>query len=105
VRRYVRRGNPKTNPTSLAVSKAKRELTRWQVGAQPFDSASPNLRMNRAAARFTSSAPIEYLRPRLCVGRATRSVKTEFKRRSTGKIAYATYFASVDWASFSRKYS
>src|SRR5277367_102939 len=33
------------------------ELTSWQAGAQPFDSAPPNLRMNRAAARFTSSAP------------------------------------------------
>ena len=32
-------------------------LTSWQAGAQPFDSALPNLRMNRAVARFTSSAP------------------------------------------------
>ena len=32
-------------------------LTPEQAGAQPFDSAPPNLRMNRAAARFTSSAP------------------------------------------------
>jgi hypothetical protein len=29
----------------------------WQAGAQPFDSELPNLRMNRAVARFTSSAP------------------------------------------------
>ncbi len=28
-----------------------------QAGAQPFDSAPPDLRMNRAGARFTSSAP------------------------------------------------
>ena len=32
-------------------------LTPEQAGAQPFGSALPNLRMNRAAARFTSSAP------------------------------------------------
>jgi hypothetical protein len=25
----------------------------WQAGAQPFDSAPPNLRMHRAVARFT----------------------------------------------------
>ena len=31
-------------------------LTLWQAGAQPFDSAPPNLRMNRPAGRFTSSA-------------------------------------------------
>jgi hypothetical protein len=35
----------------------------------------------------------------------TRKVKTTFKSGSTGRIAYATYFAWVDWASFSRKYS
>src|SRR5579863_4389915 len=32
-------------------------LTSWRAGAQPFDSAPPNLRMNRPAGRFTSSAP------------------------------------------------
>jgi len=34
-------------------------LTPGQAGAQPFDSALPNLRMNRAAALFTSSAPAD----------------------------------------------
>ena len=32
-------------------------LTLWQAGAQPFEPAPPVLRMNRAAARFTNSAP------------------------------------------------
>jgi hypothetical protein len=31
----------------------------WQAAAQPFDSALPKLRMNRAIARFTSSAPTD----------------------------------------------
>jgi hypothetical protein len=31
-------------------------LTAWQAGAQPFDPAQRDLRMNRAASRFTSSA-------------------------------------------------
>src|SRR5277367_4306167 len=39
-------------------------LTPGQVGAQPFDPAQRHLRMNRAAARFTSSAPTEYERAR-----------------------------------------
>src|SRR5271168_4866983 len=34
-------------------------LTLWQAGAQPFEPALPVLRMNRAVARFTSSAPTE----------------------------------------------
>ena len=39
------------------------DTERWRcerpgkAGARPFDSAPPNLRMNRAGARFTSSAP------------------------------------------------
>src|SRR5271155_2009404 len=39
-------------------------LTPWQAGAQPFDPAPRDLRMNRAVARFTSSAPPEYWSPR-----------------------------------------
>ena len=39
-------------------------LGSWPVGAQPFDSAVLNLRMNRAVARFTSSAPTPIRRPR-----------------------------------------
>src|SRR5271169_847945 len=31
-------------------------LKSWQAGAQPFEPAPPVLRMNRAVARFTSSA-------------------------------------------------
>jgi len=38
-------------------------LTPGQAGAQPFDPAPPDLRMNRAAARFTSSAPTEHSCP------------------------------------------
>src|SRR5580704_3159070 len=41
----------KSNPEKLA------RLTSWQAGPQPFDPAGPDLRVNRAAARFTSSAP------------------------------------------------
>src|ERR1700677_4089640 len=37
----------------------------WQAGAQPFEPALPVLRMNRAAARFTSSAPTVAMR---CIG-------------------------------------
>jgi hypothetical protein len=40
------RGNDETRPA----------LRLWQAGAQPFDSALPNLSMNRPAGRFTSSA-------------------------------------------------
>src|SRR5271156_2052059 len=36
-------------------------LTSGQAGAQPFDPALRDLRMNWAAAQFTSSAPTEYL--------------------------------------------
>jgi len=35
-------------------------LTSGQAGAQPFDPAPPGVRMDRAVARFTSSAPTEY---------------------------------------------
>jgi len=45
-------------------------LTAWQVGAQPFDPAPRDLRMNRAAARFTSSAP---------------ALKARVELRSTGR--------------------
>src|SRR5271170_4096472 len=45
-------------PTTMSAEM----LTPWRAGAQPFDSAPPNLRMNRPAGRFTSSAPTEYLR-------------------------------------------
>ena len=34
-------------------------MTSRQVGAEPFDPAQRDLRINRAAARFTSSAPTE----------------------------------------------
>jgi hypothetical protein len=34
-------------------------LTSWQVGAQPFEPTQSVLRMNRAVARFTSSAPTD----------------------------------------------
>ena len=37
-------------------------LTLWRAGAQPFDPAPRDLRMNRAAARFTSSASTEAAR-------------------------------------------
>jgi hypothetical protein len=38
-------------------------LTSWRVRAQPFDPAPRDLRMNCAAAQFTSSAPTEYWSP------------------------------------------
>jgi hypothetical protein len=40
-------------------------LTRCQAGAQPFDSAPPNLRMNPSAGRSTSSGPTK---PELAAG-------------------------------------
>src|SRR5277367_100623 len=51
-------------------------LTSWQAGAQPFDPALRDLRMNRAAARFTSSAPTpnRRMRGRVCGRRARHAV-------------------------------
>jgi hypothetical protein len=42
----------------------RKGLTAWQAGAQPFDPALRDLRMNRPAGRFTSSAPTERRRAR-----------------------------------------
>ncbi len=42
-------------------------LKLWQAGAQPFDPALRDLRMNRPAGRFTSSAPTLLLEPSLAL--------------------------------------
>ena len=54
-------------------------LTPGQAGAQPFEPALPVLRMNRAVARFTSSAPTAYSRNRAVVsaGHGARVVAVE----------------------------
>jgi hypothetical protein len=53
-------------------------LKSWQAGAQPFGPAPPVLRMNRARARFTSSAL------------PSRSEYWRICRRRTGRIDCAT---------------
>jgi hypothetical protein len=69
-------------------------IIRWEgrisflFEAYTYDTKPPTLRMKQRREEW-----------------GTRKVKTTFKSGSTGRIAYATYFAWVDWASFSRKYS
>ncbi len=62
--------------------------TSGQAEAQPFDSALPNLRMNRAAARFTSSAPTD---PHItfCWGLSSPSL--------AGLLNGAGYFVLICW--------
>src|SRR5271168_4263502 len=64
-------------------------LKSWQAGARPFEPAPPVLRMNRAVARFTSSAPNLILASMAVPARARRTVPL-LQERSSRRDAGAT---------------